>query len=36
SDPTLHKDLAFDDLNDAIDYMETKDAHDEGTMKKQE
>ncbi|GJZ48960.1 hypothetical protein Tco_0603150 [Tanacetum coccineum] len=34
SEPTVHKDLAFDDLNDivddAIDYMETKDAQDEG------
>ncbi|GKG43251.1 hypothetical protein Tco_0479935, partial [Tanacetum coccineum] len=29
----VHKDLAFDDLDDAIDYMETEDAHDEGTMK---
>ncbi|GKD09771.1 hypothetical protein Tco_1189456, partial [Tanacetum coccineum] len=31
--PTVHKYLAFDDLDDAIDYMETEDAHDEGTMK---
>ncbi|GKE79762.1 hypothetical protein Tco_1549762 [Tanacetum coccineum] len=36
SEPTVHKDLAFDDLDDAIDYMETKDAHDEGTMKDSE
>ncbi|GJW60929.1 hypothetical protein Tco_0110264 [Tanacetum coccineum] len=36
SEPTLHKDPAFDDLDDAMDYMETEDAHDEGTMKKQE
>ncbi|GJU51831.1 hypothetical protein Tco_1221386 [Tanacetum coccineum] len=34
--PTVHKDPAFDDLDDAIDYMETEDAHDEGTVKKQE
>ncbi|GKA47899.1 hypothetical protein Tco_0740857 [Tanacetum coccineum] len=34
--PTMHKDLAFDDLDDAIDYMEIEDAHDEGTVKKQE
>ncbi|GJY74531.1 hypothetical protein Tco_0478962 [Tanacetum coccineum] len=26
-------DPAFDDLDDAIDYMETEDAHDEGTVK---
>ncbi|GJS39230.1 hypothetical protein Tco_0564273 [Tanacetum coccineum] len=31
--PTVHKDLAFDDLDDAMDYMETEDAHDEGTVK---
>ncbi|GJU70761.1 hypothetical protein Tco_1262166 [Tanacetum coccineum] len=31
--PTVHKDPAFDDLNDAMDYMETEDAHDEGTVK---
>ncbi|GJZ38209.1 hypothetical protein Tco_0584400 [Tanacetum coccineum] len=36
SKPTMHKDPAFDDLDDAMDYMETKDAHDEGTVKKQE
>ncbi|GJR71842.1 hypothetical protein Tco_0084207 [Tanacetum coccineum] len=36
SEPTLHKDPAFDDLDDAMDYMETEDAHDEGTMKKQD
>ncbi|GJT70721.1 hypothetical protein Tco_1030007 [Tanacetum coccineum] len=31
SKPTAHKDQAFDDLNDfdAIDYMETEDAHNE-------
>ncbi|GJY58496.1 hypothetical protein Tco_0458388 [Tanacetum coccineum] len=29
----VHKDLAFDDLDDAMDYMETEDAHDEGTVK---
>ncbi|GKB65762.1 hypothetical protein Tco_0927174 [Tanacetum coccineum] len=33
SDPTVHNDPAFDDLNDivddAIDYMETEDAHNE-------
>ncbi|GJT64266.1 ribonuclease H-like domain-containing protein [Tanacetum coccineum] len=34
--PTVHKDLAFDDLDDAMDYMETKDAHDEGTVKDSE
>ncbi|GJS20004.1 hypothetical protein Tco_0448636 [Tanacetum coccineum] len=28
-----HKDLAFDDLDDAMDYMETEDAHDEGIVK---
>ncbi|GKC61526.1 hypothetical protein Tco_1089124 [Tanacetum coccineum] len=34
SEPTVHKDLAFDDLDDivddAMDYMETEDAQDEG------
>ncbi|GKF43938.1 hypothetical protein Tco_0130490, partial [Tanacetum coccineum] len=34
SEPTMHKDLAFDDLDDivddAIDYMETEDAYDGG------
>ncbi|GJZ60836.1 putative ribonuclease H-like domain-containing protein [Tanacetum coccineum] len=34
--PTVHKDLAFDDLDDAMDYMETEDAHDEGTVKDSE
>ncbi|GJW19691.1 hypothetical protein Tco_0027127 [Tanacetum coccineum] len=30
-EPSVHKDLAFDDLDDdAMDYMETKDAQDEG------
>ncbi|GKC15774.1 hypothetical protein Tco_1012556 [Tanacetum coccineum] len=33
--PTVHKDPSFDDLDDAMDYMETEDAHDEGTVKKQ-
>ncbi|GJR76385.1 hypothetical protein Tco_0088750 [Tanacetum coccineum] len=33
SKPTVHKDPAFDDLDDAMDYMETEDAHDEGTVK---
>ncbi|GJU23465.1 putative ribonuclease H-like domain-containing protein [Tanacetum coccineum] len=36
SKPTVHKDTAFDDLDDivddAIDYMETKDAQDEGRI----
>ncbi|GKA81323.1 hypothetical protein Tco_0788015 [Tanacetum coccineum] len=36
SKPTVHKDLAFDDLDDAMDYMETEDAHDEGTVKDSE
>ncbi|GJS55480.1 hypothetical protein Tco_0628842 [Tanacetum coccineum] len=34
SEPTVHKDLAFDDLDDivddAMDYIETEDAQDEG------
>ncbi|GKA42626.1 hypothetical protein Tco_0735286 [Tanacetum coccineum] len=34
AEPTLHKDLAFDDLDDivddAMDYMESEDAQDEG------
>ncbi|GJR58785.1 hypothetical protein Tco_1500947 [Tanacetum coccineum] len=33
SEPTMHKYLAFDDLDDAMDYMETEDAHNEGTVK---
>ncbi|GJU61021.1 hypothetical protein Tco_1238787 [Tanacetum coccineum] len=33
---TVHKDPAFDDLDDAIDYMKTEDAHDEGTVKDSE
>ncbi|GJS04269.1 hypothetical protein Tco_0320777 [Tanacetum coccineum] len=33
SEPTVHKDLAFDNLDDAMDYIETEDAHDEGTVK---
>ncbi|GKA88489.1 hypothetical protein Tco_0810253 [Tanacetum coccineum] len=36
SEPTMHKDPAFDDLDDAMDYMETEDAHDAGTVKKQD
>ncbi|GKG02429.1 hypothetical protein Tco_0310065, partial [Tanacetum coccineum] len=35
-EPTVHKDPAFDDLDDAMDYMETEDAHDEGTVKDSE
>ncbi|GKF36048.1 hypothetical protein Tco_0112806, partial [Tanacetum coccineum] len=35
-EPTVHKDPTFDDLDDAIDYMEPEDAHDEGTMKDNE
>ncbi|GKG44361.1 hypothetical protein Tco_0485799, partial [Tanacetum coccineum] len=34
--PTVHKYPAFDDLDDAMDYMETEDAHDEGTVKDSE
>ncbi|GKE34952.1 hypothetical protein Tco_1454274 [Tanacetum coccineum] len=30
---TMHKDLAFDDLDDVMDYIETEDAHDEGIVK---
>ncbi|GJU77974.1 hypothetical protein Tco_1275044, partial [Tanacetum coccineum] len=33
---TVHKDPAFDDLDDVMDYMETEDAHDEGTVKDNE
>ncbi|GKB40137.1 hypothetical protein Tco_0885079, partial [Tanacetum coccineum] len=36
SEPTIHKDPAFDDRDDGMDYMETEDAHDEGIVKKQE
>ncbi|GKD64299.1 hypothetical protein Tco_1306407, partial [Tanacetum coccineum] len=36
SEPTVHKDPAFDDLDDAIDYMETEDAHDKGIIKDSE
>ncbi|GKB36023.1 hypothetical protein Tco_0880965 [Tanacetum coccineum] len=36
SEPTVHKDLVFDDLDDAMDYMETEDAQDEETMKDNE
>ncbi|GKB28080.1 hypothetical protein Tco_0867481 [Tanacetum coccineum] len=36
SEPTVHKDPTFDDLDDAMDYMETEDAHDEGTLKDSE
>ncbi|GJS02636.1 hypothetical protein Tco_0319144 [Tanacetum coccineum] len=32
-EPTVHKDPAFDDIDDAMDYMEPEDAHDEGTVK---
>ncbi|GJT87161.1 hypothetical protein Tco_1068878 [Tanacetum coccineum] len=36
SEPTVHKDLAFDDLDDivddAINYIETEDAQDEGRI----
>ncbi|GKC72782.1 hypothetical protein Tco_1118665, partial [Tanacetum coccineum] len=32
----VHKDPAFDDLDDAMDYIETEDAHDEGTIKDSE
>ncbi|GKE19512.1 hypothetical protein Tco_1427089, partial [Tanacetum coccineum] len=32
-EPTVHKDPAFDDLDDAMEYIETEDAHDEGTVK---
>ncbi|GKA18814.1 hypothetical protein Tco_0698729 [Tanacetum coccineum] len=35
SEPTMHKDPAFDDLDDAMDYMDPEDAHDEGRVKKQ-
>ncbi|GJS40026.1 hypothetical protein Tco_0565069 [Tanacetum coccineum] len=35
-EPTVHKDPAFDDLDDAMDYMEPEDAHDEGTVKDSE
>ncbi|GKG31798.1 hypothetical protein Tco_0426748, partial [Tanacetum coccineum] len=33
SEPTVHKDPALDDLDDVMDYIETEDAHDEGTVK---
>ncbi|GJQ94221.1 hypothetical protein Tco_0005360 [Tanacetum coccineum] len=36
SEPTVHKDPTFDDLDDAMDYMETEDAHDEGIVKDSE
>ncbi|GJY74529.1 hypothetical protein Tco_0478960 [Tanacetum coccineum] len=36
ADFEMHKDPAFDDLDDAMDYMETEDAHDEGTVKDNE
>ncbi|GJW94584.1 putative ribonuclease H-like domain-containing protein, partial [Tanacetum coccineum] len=36
SEPTVHKDPAFNELDDAMDYMETEDAHDEGTVKDSE
>ncbi|GKC94172.1 hypothetical protein Tco_1159614, partial [Tanacetum coccineum] len=34
--PTVHKDPAFDDLDDAMDYIKTEDAYDEGTVENQE
>ncbi|GJT91122.1 hypothetical protein Tco_1079967 [Tanacetum coccineum] len=34
--PTVHKDPTFNDLDDSMDYMETEDAHDEGTVKDSE
>ncbi|GJU11049.1 hypothetical protein Tco_1133445 [Tanacetum coccineum] len=34
--PTVHKDPAFDDHDDAMDYIETEDAHDEGSVNKQD
>ncbi|GKG22700.1 hypothetical protein Tco_0388003, partial [Tanacetum coccineum] len=34
--PTVHKDPAFDDLDNAMDYIETEDAHDKGTVKDSE
>ncbi|GKF27586.1 hypothetical protein Tco_0093928, partial [Tanacetum coccineum] len=36
SEPIMHKDPAFDDLDDAMDYMETRDAYDKGTVKDNE
>ncbi|GKA13669.1 hypothetical protein Tco_0693315 [Tanacetum coccineum] len=36
SESIVHKDPVFDDLDDAMDYMETKDSHDEGTVKDSE
>ncbi|GKE55742.1 hypothetical protein Tco_1494927, partial [Tanacetum coccineum] len=36
SEPTVHKDPAFDYLDDAMDYMEPEDAYDEGTVKDSE
>ncbi|GJY54220.1 hypothetical protein Tco_0445884 [Tanacetum coccineum] len=33
AESTVHKDPAFDDLDDITDYMETEDAQDEGTDK---
>ncbi|GJS75692.1 putative ribonuclease H-like domain-containing protein [Tanacetum coccineum] len=36
SEPTVHKDPAFDDLDDAMVYMEPEDAHDEETVKDSE
>ncbi|GKB99937.1 hypothetical protein Tco_0986074 [Tanacetum coccineum] len=32
----VHKDLAFDDIDDAMDCIETEDAHDKGTVKDSE
>ncbi|GJT52817.1 hypothetical protein Tco_0978974 [Tanacetum coccineum] len=34
SEPTMHKDPAFDDLDDAMDHKEPEDAHDAGTPNK--
>ncbi|GKE31765.1 hypothetical protein Tco_1451087 [Tanacetum coccineum] len=36
SEPTVHKDPSFDDLDDAMDYIEPEDAHDEGIVKDSE
>ncbi|GJT00082.1 hypothetical protein Tco_0821251 [Tanacetum coccineum] len=32
SEPTMHKDPAFDDLDDAMDHKEPEDAHEEGIV----
>ncbi|GKE62959.1 hypothetical protein Tco_1513326, partial [Tanacetum coccineum] len=36
SEPTMHKDPAFDDHDDAMDYVEIEDAHDKETVKDSE